>query len=202
MPQNGLSPTTQIVLAVVSIVAIIAGPLFTLLLQRWTENRREKRQTRQYVFRTLMMYRATPLNPQYVQALNLIDVVFNSKRSAKEELVRKDWKIMLDHLNNNKDRIDFGEGVRSHSAKLLSDMGACLGYNLDEVYMKRHAYQPQALANIENEQQSLRTLLLEVLRGNKRIPVSMFPEDFPELRLPTQSTVPNIPETVIGLRDE
>ena len=33
-----------------------------------------------------MMYRATRLNHNYVQALNVIDVVFNSKRKKDEEV--------------------------------------------------------------------------------------------------------------------
>jgi hypothetical protein len=183
MSQNALSTTTQIVIAVATIVAIIAGPLFTLWLQRWTENRREKRQARQFVFRTLMMYRATPLNTNFVQALNLIDVVFDSKRQ-KEQTVRADWKKLLDHLNNNAQSVTFVADINKYLATLLSNMGTCLGYNFDEVYMQRHSYQPKALNSKEEEQQALRTLTLEVLRGNKRIPVSMFPEDFPDLRLP------------------
>jgi hypothetical protein len=193
---------SQGVIAVATIVAIIAGPLFTLLLQKWTEARREKRQARQFVFRTLMMYRATPLNPNFVQALNLIDVVFDSKKKT-ENTVRTDWKKLLDHLNNNAQSVTFVADTKTYIGKLLSEMGACLGYTFDEVYIQRHSYQPAALTWKEEEQQSLRKLMLEVLRGNKRLSVSMFPEDFPPLRLPAQDVLPqNLPRTITDLHDE
>ncbi len=131
--------TTTTILGVVSVVAVVAGPLITLSIQRWLEDRREKRQARLWVFRTLMMYRATPLAPLYVQALNLIDVVFNAE-SKKEKAVRTGWKVLLNHLDKDKGRPDFGEQSQTLTANLLAAMGACLGYDFDEVYLKQHAY--------------------------------------------------------------
>ena len=178
---DGMSDHT---VALLSIVAIIAGPIIALGLQRWTEARREKRQGRLWVFRALMMHRATPLAYSYVQALNLIDVVFNSE-SKKEKAVRTDWKILLNHLTRDQGRPDFGDVSRTMTAKLLADMGACLGYDFDEVYLKDHAYQPRGHGEIEEEQHALRKLQLQVLNGKRRLPVAIFPDQFPDIVLPT-----------------
>jgi hypothetical protein len=175
--------STTTILGIVSVVAVIVGPLITLSIQRWTEDRREKRQARQWVFRTLMMYRATPLAHSYVQALNLIDVVFNAD-SKKEKAVRTGWKVLLNHLDKGKGKPDFFEKSQNHTAVLLAAMGACLGYDFDEVYLKQHAYQPQGHGQIEEEQNAIRRLQLQVLQGTRRLPIAIFPDQFPEVVLP------------------
>ena len=57
MSQN----TQALVIAGLTVLAIVIGPLLALWLQRLAEARREKRQAKLWVFRTLMMHRATPL---------------------------------------------------------------------------------------------------------------------------------------------
>lgn len=176
-------------IAGLTILAIIVGPLLALWLQRIAENRREKRQGRLWVFKTLMMYRATPLAYPYVQALNLIDVSFNSA-SENEKAVRAAWNTLLDHLTVNKDHPDFGETTKTHTATLLAAMAKCLGYEFDEVYLKRHAYQPKGHGLVEEEQHELRNLLLQVLRNDRRIPIALFPDDFRPIILPPNDSDP------------
>ena len=175
--------TTTTILGVISVIAVVAGPLITLSIQRWLEDRREKRQARLWLFRTLMMYRATPLAPLYVQALNLIDVVFNAE-SKKEKAVRTGWKVLLNHLDKDKGRPDFGEQSQKLTANLLAAMGACLGNDCDEVYLKQHAYQPIGHGQIEEEQNAIRRLQLQVLQGRRRLPIAVFPDQFAEVTLP------------------
>lgn len=181
-----MSETT---IAVLTIIAIIAGPLVALSIQRRTEENREKRQNKFLVFKTLMTYRATPLNYQYVQALNMIDVVFNAD-SPEEKAVRAAWSVLLDHLNVNKKQPDFLEKITTLTATLLAAMGKCLGYDFGEVYLKRHAYVPEGHGKLEEEQNEIRQLLLEVLRGNRRIPVAVFPDDFQPIVLPKDDPAP------------
>lgn len=171
-------------IGILTIIAIITGPLFALWLQRWTEDRRERRKQRLWVFRTLMMYRATALNPNYVQALNLIDVTFN-EASPKEKEVRRAWKVLIDHLSTDQTTIPAREKTQGLTADLLIAMGRSLGYDFDEVQLKRQSYRPVAHAQIEEEQAELRRLLLMVLRDQRRIPVAVFPDEFAPLRLPS-----------------
>ena len=46
-----------------------------------------------------MTYRVTPLNANFVQALNLIDVEFIADND-NERAVRDAWKELLDHFNS------------------------------------------------------------------------------------------------------
>ena len=67
---------TDVVLSVITIIAIMTGPIIALDLQRRLDEGREAKKRKLWIFKTLMSYRATFLNPNFVQALNLIDVEF------------------------------------------------------------------------------------------------------------------------------
>ena len=82
---------TGIVLSILTIIAIIVGPVAALYVQRRLDEGREKRNRKLWVFKTLMSYRATSLAPIFVQALNLIDVEFDGS-DKKEKNVRDAWK--------------------------------------------------------------------------------------------------------------
>jgi hypothetical protein len=171
---------SQTTLAVASIIAIVAGPIAALAIQRWADNRREKRQAKLWVFRTLMTYRATRLNPNFVQALNVIDVVFNGDQRG-EKGTRTAWKVLLDHLTTDQGSKEAQEKTLDLTIKLLVQMGKALGYDFDEVHLKRQVYQPIGHNQIEEEQRQLRTQLIRVLNGQLRIPVAVFQDEFPAL---------------------
>src|SRR5437016_3860610 len=99
-----MSPET--ILGVVSILAIILSPIIALELETKLNTRREARTRKLRVFKTLMAYRGTPLSPDFVQALNLIDVEFDAN-SHQEKAVRTAWKVLLDHF------VDLGELTRA-----------------------------------------------------------------------------------------
>jgi hypothetical protein len=62
-------------------------------------------------------------------------------------------------------------------------MGRCLGYDFDEVLVKKGSYYATGLGNVEAEQHALRRGLLNVLSGKGRIPVGIFEEKFPPITL-------------------
>ena len=140
------------VIAIATIAAIILGPIIALQLQTLLDKRRDAKNRKVLVFKTLMTYRATTLSPYFVQALNLIDVEFSAKN---EKPVRDAWKVLLDHF------VDLGQFTRSgtpfpptseeKSATLITNlllaMGKSLGYDFDEVQIKKGAYYPMGLGN-------------------------------------------------------
>lgn len=176
---------SQITVDIASIVAIIVGPIAALGIQRWADNRRENRKTKRWVFTTLMTYRATRLNQNFVQALNVIDVVFNGK-SEDERQVRTSWKVLLDHLGTDQQPQASQDKAVDLTIKLLVVMGRVLDYEFDEVHLKRQVYLPVGHAEVEREQNELRQKLLRVLRGDLRIPIAVFQDTFPPLAIPPQ----------------
>jgi hypothetical protein len=166
---------------VLTIFAIVAGPIIALQLQRRLDAQREAKQRKLWIFRTLMSFRATTVNPAYVQALNLIELDFNGS-NAKEKNVRTCWKVLLDHLSNPATEQNFNKSLDLR-AQLLIAMAKSLGYDFDEVQIKKSIYHPVAHVDTEKEQNALRKLLLEVLNGNRRIPVGVFQDTFPDLNI-------------------
>ncbi len=63
-------------------------------------------------------------------------------------------------------------------------MGKALDYEFDEVQIKKGAYYPIFLGNVEQEQHALRRSLLDVLQGKGRIPVAIFEDRFPAVKVP------------------
>ncbi len=174
-----------VVFNVLTIFAVITGPIIALQLQRFLESRRELRQRKLWIFRSIMSNRATILNPSYVQALNLIDIDFSSN-SKDDKAVRTAWKVLLDHLSNMPH--DDKAAIQSANDRsvdlrvaLMKALAQALGYEFDEVQIKKGSYLPTGHSDLENEQNLLRRRLLEVLNGNRRIPVGVFQETFPTL---------------------
>jgi hypothetical protein len=54
-------------------------------------------------------------------------------------------------------------------------------YDFDEVYLRRGAYYPKLFVDVEEEQHAVRRRVLEVLDGNRRLPVGVFEQRFPDL---------------------
>lgn len=170
-----------IVLGIVTVLAIVVGPVAALWIQRILDEGREKKNRKLWIFKTLMSNRATRLSPLYVQALNLIDVEFTD---PKEKAVREAWKELLDLYTNYKTTPNALEQVGELTAVMLAAMGKTLGYDFDKVYLKKGVYYPEFLGNVELEQHALRRSFLELLAGKRRIPVGVLQDKFPEINLP------------------
>jgi hypothetical protein len=170
------------VLSTITIFAIYYGPISALRIQRQLDEDREARNRKLQLFKTLMMYRATPLNLNFVQALNLIDVEFTGN-GEKEKTVRDAWKELLDHFDHVAAAANPAERSSELMAVLLCAMGKCLGYDFDKVYVKKAAYYPLFAVNVEEEQHTLRKQVLELLdgKGTRKLPVAVFEQKFPDL---------------------
>lgn len=189
--------TAGIALNLLTIAAIVCGPIIALQIQRKLDRGREALNRKLWVFKTLMSFRATALAPSFVQALNLIDVEFNGD-NEKEKAVRNAWKVLLDHyydLNRAKEPNSDALTEKSTQlrANLLMAMGRCLGYDFDEVLVKKGSYYPTGLGDVEAEQHAIRRGVLNVLSGRGRIPVGVFEEKFPAITLEPLEAEPATP---------
>lgn len=171
-----------LLLSAATIFAIYYGPIQALKIQRNLDEEREARKRKVYVFKTLMSNRATRLSPNYVQALNLIDVEFTGAND-KEKAVREAWKELLDLFQNYKTTPNAMDKSDELNAALLAAMGKSLGYDFDKVYLKKGAYYPEFSVNVELEQHSLRKRVLELLDGSgtRKLPIAIFEQRFPDL---------------------
>ena len=166
---------------IITVVAILLGPILAIQAQKIMEKLQEKKSRRLGIFKTLMSTRATPLDAQRVRALNLIDIEFEGSNKEDKSILSQ-WKICLDHLNSGPsdpaaseyqaDLKIWAEKLNELNGSLLQKIGNSLGYDFDEIQIKKGAYSPQAHVNIEQEQQTLRTELIGVLSGKKALLVN------------------------------
>jgi hypothetical protein len=167
----------------IMILAVIAGPILAVQAQKYIESIKETKNRKLRIFHALMSTRATRLAQDHVAALNMIDIAFYGKtrlgkrnQSAGEKKITNAWKVYNDHLNNKatEERIDtWLDKSDELFTSLLYAMAQYLGYEFDEVQLKRDCYRPIAHGDIENEQHKLRQGLVAVLDGKKSIPMAV-----------------------------
>lgn len=172
---------TNIIVSVLTLGAILLGPMWALQKQRQLDTEREHQSRQLALFRALLSYRATPVSLPFVQALNLIDVEFDGDT---HKCVRDAWKLLLKALNEDMSKAENVERVRNLTIDLLVVMGKNLGYSYDKEYLEHAGYYPLGLTWIEQEQNALRKKLLGLLDGNTRLAVGVFEDKFPEITLP------------------
>ncbi len=161
---------------VLMIVAIILAPVIAVQVQKWLEIFREERGRRLRIFKTLMATRAANVSPEHVQALNMIDLEFQGKRYKS---VTDAWKTYLDHLASFPK--DSEEAIQQQWVDkridrltiLLMEMGKCLGYEFDEVHVKKGVYAPEAHGQLENENMLIRRGLLRLLYGDSALKMDL-----------------------------
>ncbi len=157
----------------IMIVAIVVGPILAVVTQILVQRRHEKRGQKLWVFGTLMSSRATVIAPDFVKALNYIDVVFYNNVE-----VRNRWKTLLDHFNSDmyKDPDSAPkafEKARDLTAELLAEMAKDLNYKYDYSHIKGNMYYPKGHGEIEQQTADLRQLGIAVMKGESRIKVEV-----------------------------
>jgi len=169
-----------------TIAAVILGPILALYAQRWLDDFRERRERQVRVFRELMITRSTRLSPRHVEALNVVPLEFENKGKEKKVLVA--WKAYLDHLGTDSSK-DLPAWVKTGIGlliDLLHEMSQCLGYTFEKLSIEKEIYLPQLFNTLEQEQNTLRQRLLELMdgTGRRKLPIATFEQGFPDVKLP------------------
>lgn len=157
----------------ISVLAMLVGPMLAVFVTRKIDHERAERERRMDVFRTLMKTRRLRLSSEHVTALNLIEIEFYGEAEVKtaresyfENLAKKvptDIKESDEHFAEQNRRL----------AKLLHAMGKTLNFsNLEQLDIMTGGYTPQGWADVEQQQHILRYLLIDMLNGNRGIPIS------------------------------
>ncbi|MEX0622524.1 MAG: DUF6680 family protein [Saccharospirillum sp.] len=159
--------------------AILIAPILAVQVQKWLEIFREQRGRKLWIFKTLMATRAANLSSEHVQALNMIDLEFRGK---KYKAVTNSWKAYLDHLasfpkDDEQLQVQWNERLVDRLTNLLMEMGKSLGYEFDEVHVKKGVYAPEAHGRLENENALVRRGLIRVLYGDAALKMDV--ESFP-----------------------
>jgi hypothetical protein len=158
---------------ILTIIALIAGPIMAVQVQKLIERNTSGQNKRKAVFKTLMATRGSVLSSAHVESLNIIDLEFTGEKYEKVVAARTKY---FDNLNLTSDTED---GIKEILNKredllleLLLEMGKTLGYNFTKEWVKRNTYSPMAHFNWEQENQKIRTELIRVLTGQQPISFS------------------------------
>lgn len=184
---SSLSPADWLTL-----IAIIIGPVFGAWFATSWGERKNDHERKMHIFRSLMSTRKTPMSPENVRALNLIDVEFNddsdvlqSWSNLLEDLEATIPKKPYEEISNDltieevkeRERLydqRVNEGRQRLRVKLVQAMGKSLGYNLEQYDISEGGYYPQFHDNIEWEQHNVRSLFSDLYKGIRGLPVSIF----------------------------
>ena len=175
---SGMNRVARIVarVEVLTIFALIAGPILAVQVQKWIQRARERKLQRLYTFKRLMATRGAILSPGHVEALNMIDLEFAGEEQLDVE-VRTAWKEYLDNLGDlpkdpDKAQVEaWGKRNRDFLANLLVSMGEAVGF--DRVQILKGIYTPVGHTNFELETQAIRRGLVAVLWGDRAIPMDV-----------------------------
>src|SRR3974390_1124226 len=142
---------------IVTVIALILGPVLAVLITFWYQRRRQKYDAKERLFSVLMANRkANPPTFEWANALNLIDVVFADNRDVVEKW-HEVYNIVI--------QPQFNLGQWGHTyIDLLSKMASTLGYRrLQQTDIDRF-YAPQAHGTQASLTQEMQIELLRVLK--------------------------------------
>jgi hypothetical protein len=175
-----------------TLLAIILGPLIGVALARYLQDRNFNRERRMDIFRTLMRTRRTPMWPDHVGALNLVEIQF-----AEDKDVIDAWRELFKHLGTPHARRsdetpldgmspeETGERDRRYYtrlggerqrllAKLLHAMAKVLDFKIEQLEIFEGGYTPQGWADIEVEQNVIRRFAALLAAGQRALPIAVW----------------------------
>ena len=154
------------------VFAVLSGPIIAVQLTRFLDDRREVRNRKLQIFKTLMATRAYTMSWIHVEALNRIDLEFD-KQEKSEIAVIEAWKAYLDLLNNS-DKIPPEQWIVKRTelfVEMLHKMALVLDYTFDKTHIKNSSYAPIAHANLEGQLETIRREVIELLEGKRSLSV-------------------------------
>lgn len=153
------------------ITAVLLGPIIAVRVTRYLDNRKEIRERKLWIFKTLMATRASTLSPHHVDALNRIDLEFSPK-VKKDRPVLEAWKAYLDLLGDKAIPLDqWGTRRVDLLVELLHKMASILDYEFDKTTIKNSSYYPRGYGELDNDQASIRRGVKELIDGQRAIPM-------------------------------
>ncbi|WP_193187634.1 DUF6680 family protein [Nisaea sediminum] len=177
---------------VLTLLAIIFGPIMAIVVTRIVDAIREKRERRMEVFRTLMRTRRTPMYPEHVGALNLVEIEFFDQKDVVQKLRDLFAHLGGQQARSESERTDIpgltSDQIRQRDnsygrrlseererlrSKLLHSIAKSLGFNIEQLEIFEGGYSPQGWANIEDEQSLIRRWIIELAARRTGVPVDV-----------------------------
>jgi hypothetical protein len=157
---------------IIMIVAVAAGPIIAVQVTEYLRHKKDSRDRRVHIFRTLMATRSAQLAPMHIEALNLVELEFQASPRSSKQVVNA-GRLYVDHLGDHAyPKEAWGTRKDELLVDLLYEMSTALGYNFDKVQIKAGSYYPSGYGEAENDNLQIRKLWLDILKGNRKLPMT------------------------------
>jgi hypothetical protein len=166
----------------ITVAAIVLGPILAVATQLWFQARKTKRDSKLWVFNTLMGLRASIVSPNFVQAFNLVDSVFYRNSEVRDK--RREFFAVISDVKGREMNAQEIEKCNDLIAEMLAKMGKELGFDFDHTQIKNTGWYPIGFQRTEEASIALREKALAVLEGKASIGVVIKDEPAPRLNLP------------------
>lgn len=161
-----MTPAETETLTILTLLAILIGPILAVQIQKWIERYTEKRNRKINIFRTLIATRGTRLSFEHVRALNMIDTEFYCEIEITDA-----WKSYLDclqqQIHGEAEEKTWISNRDNLFIDLLNKMAKSLGYHFDNVHLKKAIYIPKAHGEEEEYQYFIRNSIKNYFQGSK-----------------------------------
>jgi len=159
--------------------ATLLGPIFAVEVSKRRDAQRERKNRQVDVFRALMRNRRSALSPEFVGALNLIEVEFFDAPS-----VIAAWKKLLEHFSapHYTDRNAQQLWIETRGrlqAEMLVVMAKYLKMHIPDLTIAGGGYSPIAYEELEGDQIAIRKLFVQIANGVRAVPVQLVDRPFP-----------------------
>lgn len=170
----------------ITVAAIALGPLAAVYMTRWLDDRRFTSGRRMQIFKDLMRTRRNRISPDHVGALNLVEIEFHGVSK-----VISAWQTHMDHLGAKVPKDagpevwdDWNKTQDRNLTRLLHAIASELGFKIDSMAIFEGGYSPIGWSNMEEQQSALRLLLIDLLKGNRAMPITSLVNPSPNAPFP------------------
>jgi hypothetical protein len=162
---------------IVTIVAVIYGPIKAVKIAREIEDRHSDRERKYLILSDLMRTRRARLDGVHIGALNLIELEF-----YKNEKVVHAYRSYARHLSTPFPQVEaeadaFVQQRDDLFTDLLFEVANALDYHFDKRDISRLGYFPEGVLRYQDSTNANAHLLREVLEGRRAIPISNLVSD-------------------------
>ena len=177
------------------IFATLIGPILAVWAAEIRQNKKTERDRREWIFRTLMSTRSTPLNPDRVAAINHIEFAFPRDKFPQVDDLRQQFRQQMRNADASSTDTGIAKAWRQRADDIYADLvvavGRAIKVNVAKADVVESAYYPDGHAQSEFEAQEIRHLTLRVLKHGWPINIRAYVAEEPVA--PAPPATPPVP---------
>lgn len=158
-----------------TVIALFLGPVLAVIVAEIIRQRAETRARRIKTFKTLMATRTLNLLPSHIDAINFIELEFQTGSSADRNVIDK-WRLYRAHLDavtdlNSATANNWEIERKKRLYDLLFEMSVALGLSHERSAIEKGVYYPRIMGDVVQQESDTRKYWLEILKGERQIPM-------------------------------